>query len=298
MSENTLFSIDEIKSPEEVFYGENGKKETTKIEESPFLAATQIYKKDGWISPNGIFWGCKGDEHDVCAEHLVKTKFPEDWEKRERALKDLNSDDETNVRKILANHGFIQLSGEQVIRDRKISEKQAQLLENAGIRLQTEVQIDEVKSRFFKGLQIALETRALSNEELLLVEKFLAEDYYWRKDNAHDEADQLFKAVTIGFPKGGKRRVNSSYYWDSYEYRYFDDSDFAVLLQQHKHDGLSGLVWSSLVKIVNKEDMERHLRNSEHSGNDYIEYWDDENSEDGITYPLGYNPKHHNLEDE
>lgn len=296
MQERTVFNIDAIKSPEESFYGENGKEEATKTDESPFLAAKQIYKKDGWISPNGIFWGCNGNEHDICAEHLVKTKFPEDWERREKALKVLDTEDETNARKILANHGFIQLSGKQVLRDREISEKQAQLLENAGIRLQAEVQIDEIKSRFFKGLQIALETRALSNEELLLVEKFLAENYYWQKDNAHDEADKLFKAVTIGFPKGGKRRVNSSYYWDSYEYRYFDDSNFAVLLQQHKHDRLSGLLWSSLVKIVSKEDMEKHLRNSEHSGSDYIEYWDDENREDGITYPPGYNPKYDNVE--
>lgn len=227
-----------------------------KTEKPVFVAKPYIYKTDGWLSPRGIFWGCHSDQHEECARYITE-RFSEATinESEEPVV------DDTPARKNLSNHGFAQLNAGTIlpVTGQPLTAEQLLKIDNAvkerHLDLRLALSITHPDWEKFEDMALAYKQGNLSALQQDLVREFFDNDCFFRINNNEKEAMELFDALTLGFEEGPRYSYQQGYK-RSQSYRISKDGTFAVELDEHIHDGFSGLVSTHWVRVVDKNFMD------------------------------------------
>jgi hypothetical protein len=222
-------------------------------QEKVFLAKPFIYRTDGWLNTRGIFWGCGSDEHDKCAKYIVNHSI---------ALEDESADSADPARKVLSEHNFVQLNAGTVlpVTGIQLSEQQLKKIDEAvkkrGLDLKVALSTTRPDLENFEGLALAYKHGLLDAEQQDLVREFFENGDYFRIDDDEDVARKLYDALTLGFHEGPSFSYQGGYK-RSQKYMLPKDESYALELDEHIHDGQSGLYSTSWIRVIGKEDLEK-----------------------------------------
>jgi hypothetical protein len=225
----------------------------SEAERKPFFkAARKIYLPDGWLAGRGLFWGCKGDEHDACARFIAEHHYPNILQEISQPADE--QDQFSNVRKGLFQQGFAQLNHNTLILPKDpLTEAQVKLLNDAGIKIPVEIN-DPQLAMELRGMLDSLKDGQIPNEVREQLRLFLENGMRFSIDNKPMVADALYNLITKGFIPGGYgEEINT--FKESVSFSYPRDKQFVVRLRQHQHDGSTpGLRWSSWITVMPYEE--------------------------------------------
>ncbi|MCX6729878.1 MAG: hypothetical protein NT058_00015, partial [Candidatus Portnoybacteria bacterium] len=159
------------------------------------------------------------------------------------------------ARKTLAENGFVQLNnGTLILPKAPLTDKQIQRINEAGLRIPLRLEYSGDITRDFKGMSLSIKLELFSNEAIELIREFFNNKCRFKVDNDPPKANVLFEALTIGFEQGGYYKFSAGYTRE-YNFKYPKDRDFAIEIITHRHDGYSGLQYSSWIDLVPIKEM-------------------------------------------
>lgn len=225
-----------------------------------FLGKPYIHRRDGWLSPEGIFFGCSSNQHEQCAKYIVKKILS----------KKLPNLEEESARKILSQFKFVQLNAGTVLTVTKVplTEKQLIKINSANKRkMGIKIALSTIKPYLnrFEGMKFAYDHGHLDAEQQDLVREFFENDYYFRVNDDEVLARKLYNTLTLGFKEGPSFSRQFTYKRSQW-YMISNDGTFAVELDEHIHDGQSGLYSTCWINIIDKNELDKIEK--EYYGND------------------------------
>jgi hypothetical protein len=226
--------------------------ESAEIEEKIFILTAQV-PVNGFMRPDGLSYACGSTNHDDCAAYALKKDLPE-----VAATEDDVSF--TTARVELQRRGYLQLShGKAGYSITPLTEKQLKKLDEAGIKIP--VTFSELRLlEYFDGMHDAIEQHKFSNHTLELITHFIDHQLSFREDNSITDSRELFEALTTDFIDGGEFRDAYQNTETIIDYKLHPDGLFAVVMHYHKHDGYSGLVSTTVVKVIPAPEAPEYYR--------------------------------------
>lgn len=225
-------------------------------------------KPDGWLSPSGIYRECESDEHDSTAWDVIHKDFPGESEK----IIEQVFDSQTNQRKFLFEQGYIQLSGGRVIASNRPTDEQSQFLDKENYKIPVTLS-DQDLWKHFEGVKMKLKLGLLGNQVLFDLQEFLDHNLRFSVDNDPWRARELFNELTTGFEELGSFSYRYGYE-RNFEYKRPKTDTFAVELLEHRHDGYSGLQYTSWISVIPEAEIPYNDIGSGHPDINYPHYLD------------------------
>ena len=241
--------------------------------EKTFESSRVASSPDGWISTNGVFYPCTPQEHDECADYLLKTqkRFIDHLLIESEHIEMLGERVLHPARTILKTAGFALLSGNQLA-ESNLPEirtlKQMEFAERNNLIFTPksgQLSLEEYQS-FLESVKELPGVKKLVERKNVVINNFL--DDPTRTIHITDN-DSFAKQVFAALSEGSTAEVSVKYSKGTATWRRLnlpDHPDVFLEYEFHDHGYDSTPETESFVWLINKQDIRKYLERMRKAG--------------------------------